>query len=152
MFQATDATTQPLAVMQPFVEFWMKCFEQVNEQTKMAMGNVSDNGDPQVWRRKWLDAATKSMDAFVRSPVFLEAMRQHMETVTQAKSQSDFAIKEFARNAGIPTTGDISGLFERLHSFEERLLGSLSEIEERLTVIEQLLVEPEEGGESESTT
>jgi hypothetical protein len=45
--------------------------------------------------------------------------------------------KEFARNANIPTASDISGLFERLHSVEEVILGRLGRIEQRLEAIEE---------------
>jgi hypothetical protein len=73
----------------------------------------------------------------MRSPAFLHAMKQNADAVIKLKQQTDDLSKEFARNANIPTTSDISGLFERLHSVEEVILSRLGRIEERLQAIEE---------------
>jgi hypothetical protein len=77
------------------------------------------------------------MDAYMRTPAFLEAMKQNTDLLVKAKRQADDVAAEIARNANIPTASDISGLFERLHSVEEVILGRLGRIEDRLTTIEQ---------------
>jgi hypothetical protein len=77
------------------------------------------------------------MDAYMRSPVFLQAMKHNADMVVKVKRQADDLATEVARNANIPTAGDISGLFERLHSVEEVILSRLGRIEEKLQAIEQ---------------
>jgi hypothetical protein len=77
------------------------------------------------------------MDAYMRSPAFLQLMRQNTDLLVKAKVQADDLAAEFARNANIPTASDISGLFERLHSVEEVILSRLTRIEERLSTIEK---------------
>jgi hypothetical protein len=73
----------------------------------------------------------------MRSPAFLHAMKQNTDAAIKFKQQVDDLSKEFARNANIPTASDISGLFERLHSVEEVVLGHLGRIEQRLEAIEE---------------
>ena len=85
------------------------------------------------WQRRWFDAVSKSMDAYMRSPVFLQAMKQNTDAAIKIKQQADDLATEIARNANIPTASDISGLFERLHSVEEVILSRLGRIDERLT-------------------
>jgi hypothetical protein len=77
------------------------------------------------------------MDAYMRSPAFLQTMKQNTDLMIKIKRQSDDLTAEFARNANIPTAADISGLFERLHSVEEAILNRLARIEDRLQTIEQ---------------
>jgi hypothetical protein len=76
------------------------------------------------------------MDAYMRSPAFLQAMKQNTDLMIKTKQRTDDMTAEIARNANIPTAGDISGLFERLHSVEETILQRLDRIEGRLKDIE----------------
>ena len=78
--------------------------------------------------------------------MFLQAMKQNADTAIKAKRQADDLATEIARNANIPTAGDISGLFERLHSVEEVILGRLGRIEERLKTIEEQICAGQEVG------
>ena len=77
------------------------------------------------------------MDAYMRSPVFLQTMKQNTDLLVKAKRQADDLATEIARNANIPTAGDISGLFERLHSVEEVILTRLGRIEDKLMALER---------------
>lgn len=133
-------------VMQPFAEFWSSYFEQANEATRELLSGTDGNTDVKAWQRRWSDAVSKSMDAYMRSPVFLQAMKQNADMVIKAKRQADDWATEIARNANIPTAGDISGLFERLHSVEEVILGRLGRIEGQLKTIEQQIGAGQEVG------
>jgi hypothetical protein len=101
------------------------------------LDGVNGNADVKTWQRRWYDAVSTSIDAYMRSPMFLQAMKQNTDTLVKAKQQADDLATEFARNANIPTASDISGLFERLHSIEEVILNRLGSIEEKLGTIEQ---------------
>ena len=62
---------------------------------------------------------------------------QERERVRDAVRNSPAAMTvQLARQLGVPLTGDITGLFERLHSTEQTILKQLQAIEERLKVIE----------------
>jgi hypothetical protein len=124
-------------VIQPFVDFWSGYVKQANDTTRDLLAGINGNADVKTWQRRWYDAVSKSMDAYMRSPAFLQAMKQNLDAVIKVKQQTDDLACEIARNANIPTAGDISGLFERLHSVEEVILNRLGTIEERLGKIEQ---------------
>jgi hypothetical protein len=133
--RSTNVAFDP--VVQPFVDFWSGYIHQANDTTRELLEGINGNADVKTWQRNWYDAVSKSMDAYMRSPMFLQAMKQNTDTMIKAKLQADDLATEFARNANIPTAGDISGLFERLHSVEEVILNRLERIEERLGAIEQ---------------
>lgn len=119
-------------VWAPFVKMWSDYAANGNDQAKQWFESLSGNVDPRMARRRWLDAMAESMEAYMRTPAFLEAMKRNMEGVLHAKDQADNVTKEIARNVGLPTTSDISGLFQRMHRLEERILHKLEAIEERL--------------------
>jgi hypothetical protein len=132
-----ESSTKVDPIVQPFVDFWSNYINQANDTTRELLEGINGNSDVKAWQRLWFDAVSKSMDAYMRSPMFLQAMKQNTDFVVKAKRQADDLATEFARNANIPTASDISGLFERLHSVEEVILGRLSRIEDRLKAIEQ---------------
>jgi len=129
-------------VVKPFVDFWSSYIQQANEATEAWLGKV--DADPKAWQQNWFQTVSKSMDAYLRSPVFLQAMKHNADLVIKAKEQADDLSKEIARNANIPTTSDISGLFERFHSAEEVILSRLDAMEEQLGAIQRRLDENHE--------
>ena len=124
-------------IVQPFADFWASYWKQADDTTRELLAGLNGNADVKTWQRRWYDAVAKSMDAYMRSPMFLSVMKQNTDAMVKAKRQADDLTTEIARNANIPTASDISGLFERLHSVEEVILNRLGHIEERLATIEQ---------------
>jgi hypothetical protein len=123
--------------VQPFVDFWSSYIAEANDATSQLIEGLGGTTDAKSWQRRWLETVSRSMESYLRSPVFLKAMRENTDLIVKTKLRTDDLISEFARNAHIPTTSDISGLFERLHSVEEVILRRLDQIEARLTAIEQ---------------
>ena len=130
----TNGAMEPL--VQPFIEFWTSYIRQANENTRQLVENFDGASDVKTWQRRWSDAVSRSMDAYLRSPMFLQAMKQNTDLMIKAKLQTDDFATEVARNANIPTAGDISGLFERLHTVEEAILQRMERIDQRLQAIE----------------
>jgi hypothetical protein len=124
-------------VLAPFFEFWTDYFKRTNESTRQFLDDVHESANAKSWQRRWYDAVSKSVDAYLRSPVFLQAMKHNTEAAIKVKQQTDEMASEFARNFNLPLASDISGLFERLHSVEETILRRLERIDERLATIEQ---------------
>jgi hypothetical protein len=62
-----------------------------------------------------------------------------MDGMTKAKTQFEDARQETARQLGMPTIEDISGLFERMHSVEESVIQRLERIEQTLNAMENQL-------------
>jgi hypothetical protein len=132
--QKANGTTDP--ILKPFYDLWSDFYAKSNDATREFFEDFEENTNVRSWQRRWNDAVAKSVDAFMRSPHFLQAMKHNTDAMVKFKQQADDLSKEIARNANIPTTSDISGLFERLHSVEEVILERLRRIEDRLEVIE----------------
>jgi hypothetical protein len=124
-------------VTQPLLEFWQKYFEEGTRQTQDLMTGFREAFDPAAMRRRWLEALAESLDRYMRTPAFLEAMRRNFEAVTQLKSASEDWARDVSRATGIPRISDISGLFERLHIGQEAILARLAGIEHRLDGLEK---------------
>jgi hypothetical protein len=139
MFDEQQSNGQSDPLIQPFVDFWASYFKQADDKTRELLEEFDASANVKTWQRRWYDAVSKSMDAYMRSPMFLHVIKQNTDALIKTKQQAADLACEFARNANIPTAGDISGLFERLHSVEEVIIGRLGRIEERLEIIEQQL-------------
>jgi hypothetical protein len=106
---------------------------------QMLMAGKPPDVDPASARKEWLATLTQSMDAYLRTPAFLEGVRKNSETLSAAKVSADLAQREWAREAGIPHIEDISGLYDRLETAHEVVLEKLSAIEKRLGAMEKKL-------------
>jgi hypothetical protein len=136
---SNNSNPNPSAVADPAAaisSFWAQWLEQSSQGTQAMMEAMKTSLDPQLIQRRWLDALSRSFDDFLRSPAFLELMKNNLKAVTDLKGMQDQIIQDTARQFGIPLVGDIAGLFERLHSTEQTILNRLEAIEERLKAIE----------------
>jgi len=120
----------------PFIDMWSKYLEQSGFPTQAAMESFQSFADPQRFQQSWLDALTHSLDGFMRTPAFLEALKVNLKTMTDLKKMQDQVIEDTARHVGAPLASDIHGLFERLSVIEKSILSRLDAIEEKLEAIE----------------
>jgi hypothetical protein len=116
--------------------FWAQWLEQSTRGTQAFLEVVQTAGDPQQIQCRWLDAVSRSLDEFMRTPVFLELLKNNLKAVTDLKGLQDQILEDTARQFGLPQAKDITGLFERLNSTEKTILVRLEAIEERLKRIE----------------
>lgn len=138
---STESTTKPnsSAVADPstmMASFWAQWLEQSSRGTQALLEAMQSAGDPQQLQRRGLDAVSHSLDDFMRTPMFLELVRNNLKAITDLKGMQDQVIQDTARQFGMPLAADITGLFERLHSTEQNILNRLIAIEERLKAIE----------------
>lgn len=122
--------------------FWTEWFTQSNDQARTILEALRGAGDPQAMQKRWLDAMAQSLDGFMRTPAFLEAMQRNLKMMTDLKAMQDQVVQDVARHTGAPLASDITGLFERLDSAERSLQNRLKAIENRLKAIEAKLSEP----------
>jgi hypothetical protein len=118
---------------------WSDYVKQANDTTRELFDGLDGGAELKSWQRRWMNAIGESMEAYMRTPAFLEGMKQNTDFAVKVKRQIDDWTSEAARNANLPTAGDISGLFERLHSVEEIILKRLERIDERLASLEAQL-------------
>jgi hypothetical protein len=116
--------------------FWTQWLEQSSRGTQALLEAMQGAGDPQQLQRHWLDAVSRSLDDFMRTPTFLQLLGNNLKAVTDLKGMQDQVIQDTARHFGLPLAADITGLFERLHSTEQNIINRLQAIEERLKSIE----------------
>ena len=126
---ATDPSTL-------IASFWTQWLEQSSRGTQALLEVMQGAGDPQQLQRRWLDAMSRSLDDFMRTPTFLQLVGNNLKAVTDLKGMQDQVIQDTARHFGMPLAADITGLFERLHSTEQNIINRLQAIEERLKAIE----------------
>ena len=127
------ATTDPSTMI---ASFWTQWLEQSSRGTQALLEVMQGAGDPQQLQRRWLDAMSRSLDDFMRTPTFLQLVGNNLKAVTDMKGMQDQVIQDTARHFGMPLAADITGLFERLHSTEQNIINRLQAIEERLKAIE----------------
>ena len=139
MSEQNDPTGPVNPLVLPFLEFWTGCFQQAHKAADDLLAGLQSNPDPEVWRKQWLDSATKSMDAYLRSPFFLQLLKAHTDTLVETKRQENERTEAVADEAKISEASKASELLERMDRFEESLLKRLKRIEERLEAIEENL-------------
>jgi hypothetical protein len=125
------------SAQKPLLDFWSNWIEESQEQTKLLLDSVKGVGDLAGLRHLWLDSLAKSLEGYMRTPAFLEAMRRHFDVMTHLKSNAEDVARDFARATGIPRIDDISGLFERLQTGQKGILARLAAIEDRLEALER---------------
>lgn len=137
MPETNENRGSPDPVTQPLLSFWSSYIEQANASTQAMLESFTGGGDAKVWQRQWFDAVSKSLDAYLRSPAFLQAMKLNTDAMIRAKMQVNESSQEFARQANIPTASDVHELSEQLQRFENLLVSRIESIEQRLEEIEK---------------
>jgi hypothetical protein len=138
-----NSQTKPGAAADPssmVAAFWAQWLEQSTRGTQALLEITQGIGDPQQTQQRqqrWLETAAESFDSLLRTPPFMELMRQQLKVITDLKTMQDQVVKGAARHLGMPLADDVFGLFERLHSTEQTIIDRLQAIEDRLQAIEE---------------
>ncbi len=104
---------------------------------RIALGDLAQASDPQVWRRKWLDELTANTDQYLRSPAFLRTMKSHIEALIHARE----AAARKADNPPPPTSvHEPSGASPHEVVFEQGTLRLLHYQSEAVAYAEPLLI------------
>ena len=69
---ATDPSTM-------VTSFWTQWLEQSSRGTQALLEAMQGAGDPQQFQRRWLDAVSRSLDDFMRTPAFLELLKNNLK-------------------------------------------------------------------------
>ena len=126
----------PESAVQPAVDFCSTCLERGGEQVQALMNGMKELTDPAALRRGWLDMVGGSLDCYMRTPAFLDAMRRNFEVATQLKTISEAWAGAFSSVTGLPRIWDIGGLFERMKIGQEAILSRLDALDRRLSALE----------------
>ena len=119
----------------PFTQFWgdfMRSVAPPGSQPPQQM--VADFG--KQMRSAFFEQWAKYCDEFFRSEQFLGSMKQSMDNAMVFKKQVDQFLTESARGLQIPAKADADQILVAIKSIEERLLGRLAELGDRVERLE----------------
>jgi len=122
-----------------FLDFWRNYFEQTAIQTKILLEGMQGGKSLDQMHNQGLASVSQSLDSFMRTPAFLEALKQSVKRMIDLKQMQDQVAQTVSQQTGLPTTADITGVFERVHSAERTILKQLAMLDDRLKAIEKTL-------------
>lgn len=88
-------------------------------------------------RQAFFDAWAKYCDDFLRSPQFLDLMRQSMDNALTFRKQVNDFLTRSLNEMQVPSRTDADSLAESIRTFEQRVLGALEQLSARVAVLEQ---------------
>jgi polyhydroxyalkanoate synthesis regulator phasin len=118
-----------------FTKFWSDYFNT------LAAGQPAPQVTPgsDVWKqmqRAFLDAMARYADEFMRSPQFLDAMKQTLDNAMAFRRQMDEMMTQTLRSAQVPTQQDARELADRLHGLERRVIERIDRLEQKVSALE----------------
>lgn len=131
-------TFDPL--LRPLMDYWTAYSRQLNEAAEAVSQRASSSEEDQTQGREWLDAASESIDAYLRSPLFLGLLKNHLDTLIALKQQSNALGEMAAATGGLSSdTRGASEIVRCLGHLESTLADRLSRLEQRFDAVERKL-------------
>ncbi len=122
-----------------FLEFWTNYFEQTAIQTRILLEGMQGGKPLDQLHTQGLESLSQSLDGFMRTPAFLEVLKQSLKRMIDLKQMQDQMSQSIAQQTGLPLAADVRGVFERVHSAEQSILARLAMLDDRLKAIEKTL-------------
>jgi len=122
-----------------FLDFWRNYFEQTAIQTRILLEGMQGGKSLDQLHNQGLASLSESLDSFMRTPAFLDSLKQSLKRMIDLKQMQDQVAQTVSQQTGLPLTADITGLFERVHSAEQTILKQLVMLDDRLKAIEKTL-------------
>lgn len=138
MNPGNDPREAPTAVdpARDFLDFWRNYFEQTAIQTRGLIEGMNSGRSLDRMHGQWMEAMAEGFESFMRTPAFLEVLKQSLKRMVDLKLAQDQMTQSVAQHAGMPQAADITGVFERVNSAERAIMTRLAQIDERLRSIE----------------
>ncbi len=122
-----------------FLDFWRNYFEQTAIQTRILLEGMQGGKSLDQLHNQGLASLSQSLDSFMRTPAFLEALKLSLKRMIDLKLMQDQVAQTVSQQTGLPLTADITGVFERVHSAEQTIMKQLAMLDDRLKAIEKTL-------------
>jgi len=122
-----------------FLEFWTNYFEQTAIQTRILLEGMQGGKSLDLLHTQGLESLSQCLDGFMRTPAFLEVLKQSLKRMIDLKQMQDQMSQSVAQQTGLPLAADVRGVFERVHSAEQSILARLAMLDDRLKAIEKTL-------------
>lgn len=122
-----------------FLDFWRNYFEQTAIQTRILLESMQGGQSLEQLHNQWLGSLSQSLETFMRTPAFLEVLKQSLKRMIDMKLLQDQTAQAAAQQTGLPLATDVTGVFERVHNAEQTILTRLATLDDRLKAIETML-------------
>jgi len=122
-----------------FLEFWRNYFEQTAIQTRILLEGMQGGKSLDQLHTQGLESLSQSLDGFMRTPPFLEVLKQSLKSMIDLKQTQNQMSQSIVQQTGLPLAADVTGVFERVHSAEQTILARLAMLDDRLKAIEKTL-------------
>ncbi len=104
----------------PLVNFWMNAFQQAYELPKGITGSVDSGIHPRNLRRQWFDSLSQMTDGYLRSPIFLQMLKSHVETMILAKRNAE-SLRGVSCGAGNEMAESVQAMRRQMNRLKEQL-------------------------------
>lgn len=145
MDQDFEKTAEQAAAFQ---KIWV---DSVSKMMQAAFTITPNSPPPEVLRQirsGIFQALADSWDEFMRSPQFLEGMKQWMETAINFRKISNDFMSKVRNEMQAPSRDDVDTLMVNIHHIEKRLLDRLDELSLQVGQLKQQLQGGANGGPS----
>jgi len=122
----------------PFTAFWTDFMSKMGMPggTTTAAASVQEPEFLKQMRQTFFQAMARSCDDFMRSDQFLAMMKQSMDNALAFRQQLDRFLTNAVHSGQQPAREDTDHILLVLRSMEERVLGRLEELNERVSALE----------------
>ena len=122
-----------------FLDFWRNYFEQTAIQTRILLESMQGGKSLDQMHNQWLGSLSESLDSFMRTPAFLDVLKQSLKRMVDLKVLQDQMAQTVAGQTGAAQARDVSGVCEQVQRTEQAILSRLAILEDRLKSIEDKL-------------
>ena len=127
-----DGATQ---TFDPFSKFWTDMMGRMG--VPGAQPSAASNDWLKQMRKPFLDAMARQAEEFMRSEQFLTAMKQSMDNSLAAKQQVNQFLTKTLQDFQMPSSSDMDNIVLALRAMEDRIVGKLDDLVERVERLEQ---------------
>ena len=125
--------------MAAFQKIWT---ESMTQMMQTAFSMAPNSAPPEVLRQirsGLFQALAQSWDEFMRSPQFLEAMRQWMDTAVNFRKMSNDFMARARNELQAPSREDIDAVMLNVRHMEKRLLDQVEELSNQINELNRRL-------------
>lgn len=120
----------------PFTKFWSDWMSQMGAMGMQQPAAPARDQAMKQMRQAFFDAWAQHCDEFMRSEMFLDAMKRSMDSALAFKQQMNEFFTKALHEGQAPARTDTDSIMLVLRSFEERVLNRIDDLAQRVTNLE----------------
>lgn len=128
-----------------FTRFWSEMFGKGSGAGMGAAFGQSREETNRQMQQAFFDAWARHCDEFMRSEAFLDIMKRSMDNAIAFRQQLNDLLDKTLEQSHIPTRGDTDSILLAVRRLEQRVLGRLDSLTQRVDELERRTGEPAKG-------